>query len=100
MTWVDRDFVKVFTGGTNVTPTRKPDKDRPDLRSAGLLLAIPSLLIASPLVGFFLGKFADGKLHTTPWLTLVGVALGFAAAGREIASIVRRVQEDDSERRH
>ena len=60
-----------------VTPTRKPDSDRPDLRSAGLLLAIPSLLIAAPLIGFFLGKFADGKLHTTPWLTLVGVVLGF-----------------------
>ena len=87
--------MKIFTGGANVTPTRKPDSDRPDLRSAGLLLAIPSLLIASPLVGFFLGKFADGKLHTTPWLTLVGVVLGFVAAGREIASIVRRVQKDE-----
>jgi F0F1-type ATP synthase assembly protein I len=64
------------------------------------LLAIPSLLIASPLVGFFLGRFADGKLHTTPWLTLVGVVLGFVAAGREIASIVRRVQKDEeSDRR-
>jgi len=83
-----------------LTPTRKPDPDRPDLRSAGLLLAIPSLLIASPLVGFFLGRFADGKFHTTPWLTLVGVVLGFVAAGREIASIVRRVQEDEESGDH
>ena len=78
-----------------MAPTRKPDPDRPDLRSAGLLLTIPTLLIAAPLVGFFLGRFADGKLHTTPWLTLTGVALGFAAAGREIAAIVRRVQRDE-----
>ena len=94
--------MKVFTGARTVTPTRKPDSDRPDLRTAGLLLAIPSLLIASPLVGFFLGRFADAKLHTTPWLTLAGVVLGFIAAGRQIAVIVRRVQEDEekADRRH
>ena len=80
-----------------MTPTRKPDRDPSDLRSAGMLLAIPTLLIAAPLVGFFLGRFADGKFHTAPWLTLVGVAAGFFAAGREIASIVRRVQEDEEE---
>jgi len=62
-----------------------------------MLLAIPTLLIAAPLVGFFLGRFADAKLHTAPWLTLVGVAAGFVAAGREIAAIVRRVQEDEEE---
>jgi F0F1-type ATP synthase assembly protein I len=67
------------------------------MRSAGMLLAIPTLLIAAPLVGFFLGRFADVKFHTAPWLTLVGVGAGFAAAGREIAIIVRRVQEDEEE---
>jgi F0F1-type ATP synthase assembly protein I len=62
-----------------------------------MLLAIPSLLIAAPLVGFFLGRFADSKFHTAPWLTLVGVAAGFFAAGREIASIVRKTQEEEKD---
>ena len=80
-----------------MTPTRKPDRDPSYLRSAGMLLAIPTLLIAAPLVGFFLGRFADTKFHTMPWLTLVGVVAGFVAAGREIASIIRRVQKDQEE---
>ena len=65
-----------------------------------MLLAIPTLLVVSPLVGFFLGKAADGWLKTTPWGSLVGVGLGFAAAGREIYFIIRRVQaEEESDKR-
>jgi ATP synthase protein I len=31
-------------------------------------------------VGFFLGRWLDGKFHTTPWLTIVLTVLGIAAA--------------------
>jgi len=66
-----------------------------------MLLAIPSLLVVAPLVGFFLGKYADRWLKTTPWLTFVGLVLGFVSAGREIYVIIRRVQaeEESDERR-
>jgi F0F1-type ATP synthase assembly protein I len=67
------------------------------LRSAGLLLAIPTLLIVSPLVGFFIGMATDRWLKTKPWLSVVGMVLGFAAAGRETWRIVRRVQEEEEE---
>jgi F0F1-type ATP synthase assembly protein I len=64
------------------------------LRSASLLLAVPTILIAAPLVGMFLGRFADQKLGTNPWLTILGIVLGFVAAARQIADIVRRVRTD------
>jgi F0F1-type ATP synthase assembly protein I len=67
------------------------------LRSAGLLLAIPTLLIVSPLVGFFIGMAADRWLKTKPWFSVIGMVLGFAAAGRETWRIVRRVQEEEEE---
>ena len=76
-----------------MTP-RKSDPDPSGLRTAGMLLAIPSLLIAAPLVGMFLGRWADRRFSTDPWLTFVGVVLGFVAAGREVAIIIRRVQSD------
>ena len=69
------------------------------MRSAGLLLAIPMLLIVSPLVGFFLGNWLDGKLGTRPWLALVGLALGFVAGGRETYQIYRRYQAEEEEDR-
>lgn len=60
-----------------------------------MLLVIPTLLVVAPLVGFFLGKFADQHFKTTPWLTLVGLVMGFVSAGREIYLIIRRVQAEE-----
>ena len=65
------------------------------LRSAGLLLAIPTLLIVSPLVGFFLGNWLDKRFRTSPWLMIAGLVLGFVAAGRETYQIYRRYQAEE-----
>jgi F0F1-type ATP synthase assembly protein I len=79
-------------------PEEKPKPGA--LRSAGLLLAIPTLLIVSPMVGFFVGNWLDGRFRTAPWLAIVGLAIGFAAGGRETAQIYRRyVNEEEGKRR-
>jgi ATP synthase protein I len=61
------------------------------------LLAIPMLLIVSPLVGFFLGSFVDRWIKTSPWFTILGLILGFVAGGRETYLIYRRYQSDEEE---
>ena len=68
------------------------------LRTAGLLLSIPTLLIVSPLVGFFVGSWLDWRLTTAPWLGIAGLAVGFAAAGRETYLIYRRYLAEEEER--
>ena len=73
-------------------PEKKPPYE--GFRSAGLLLAIPALLIASPLVGLFAGMAADRWLKTGRVFTAIGIVLGFVTAGRETYRIYRRVQED------
>ncbi len=78
-----------------------PEKDPYSaLRSAGLLLAIPTLLIVSPLVGFFVGTWVDRWLGSKPWFTIIGLILGFVAAGRETWLIYRRsLKEEENARR-
>lgn len=78
-------------------PSREPKPDKGGLRAAGLLLAIPTLLIVSPLVGFFVGRFGDQHFHTEPWLSLAGLILGFVAAGREVWLIYRRYQSEQEQ---
>ena len=77
----------------------EPGKKTPyeGLRSAGLLLTIPTLLIVAPLVGFFLGSWLDGRFGTGPWLGIAGLVVGFAAAGRETYRIYRRYAAEEEE---
>jgi F0F1-type ATP synthase assembly protein I len=91
-------IVKSFTraGEMVSAPDEKPPFE--GLRSAGLLLAIPALLIVSPLVGLFLGMAVDRWLKTGPAFAAVGVVLGFATAGREIYRIYRRYLAEEEER--
>ena len=77
-----------------VTPPEKKPRFE-GLRTASLLLAIPALLIASPLVGLFAGMAADRWLGTGRVFTAVGIVLGFVAAGRETWRIIRRVQKEE-----
>jgi ATP synthase protein I len=66
-------------------------------RQIGLLTAIPAIMVAAPLVGYFSGQWVDGKLGTEPYLAVSGVVLGFVAAGREIAVLIRKAQALDRE---
>jgi len=63
-------------------------------RQLSLLGVIPALLAVGPLVGLFIGKFLDKKLHTEPYLMFLFIILGFVAAGREVYAIVKKVSED------
>jgi ATP synthase protein I len=40
------------------------------------------------VIGYLLGNWLDEKLDTAPWLMLVGVALGFSAAGLDFYRLV------------
>jgi len=62
-------------------------------RLLGLGFTLLGLLVAGPVVGYLLGDWLDRKLGTS-WLTWVCLLIGFAAAGRQIYLIARRIQEE------
>ena len=69
---------------------RQKEKSGRDLRQIGLLTAVPTLLLAGPLIGFFVGQWIDKKLETEPYLAAAGVIMGLVAAGIEIANLLRK----------
>ena len=94
--------MKSFTGALSMSDPRDTQERYSALRTGGLLLAIPTLLIVSPMVGFFLGSLVDRWLKTLPWFGILGLILGFGAAGRETYLIYRRYlkeAEEEKERR-
>ncbi len=78
-------------------PSRK-DKKNNDLRQYSLLAAVPTILIAGPGVGFFVGQWLDKKFETDPLWLIIGIVIGFGAAGVEIAKLVKRAESIDKEK--
>jgi len=76
-------------------PKKKDDRERYwMMRQVGLLTTIPLLLAVSPIIGFFMGRFLDRKLHTEPVLSIVFLILGFAAGARQVANVVKKASRD------
>ena len=67
---------------------------RKEARQVGILTGVPAALVAGPLIGVLAGKFLDRHFKTSPWLLLICLALGFAAAGREVIRMLRLSNQD------
>ncbi len=47
-------------------------------------------------IGILLGHWLDGKFGTKPWLMLLLMFCGLAAAGRDLYRLVKRAEAEDS----
>ncbi|MCI0331145.1 MAG: AtpZ/AtpI family protein [candidate division Zixibacteria bacterium] len=65
-----------------------------EFRRAGYLTAIPLLLAIGPILGWFLGDLLDSKLGSGPWLSYLGILIGFVAAGREVYQLAKKAGEE------
>ncbi|MFZ5979457.1 MAG: AtpZ/AtpI family protein [Candidatus Zixiibacteriota bacterium] len=55
-------------------------------------MAIPTIFIVAPMIGFGVGYWADEKLGWSPYLTVLGIILGFGAAAKETYQIIKKYQ--------
>jgi len=63
-------------------------------RLASLAVTIPAVLVLSPLVGWFLGRWGGGFLGHARLGSLVGVALGVAAGIMQTIDVIRRISKE------
>jgi len=83
-----------FFLGSNSLQKNNEDNRYLAIRRAGLLTTIPVLLAASPIIGFFIGRFLDNKLGTDPAMSIVFLILGFAAGAVQVAKVVKQANRD------
>lgn len=73
------------------------------IKSIGFLSGIGISLVASTLIGLFMGYYLDRWLKTGPWLTLLFLGFGIVAGFRNIFILtrreLRRQEEEDSDER-
>ena len=63
---------------------------------AGLLTAIPFVLLVGPVLGYLAGAWLDRRWSLEPWGTALGIVLGLAASGRATAQLIRQAREAQS----
>lgn len=76
----------------------KNDSYSSQVKQIGALTAIPILLLSGAFVGYFAGSWIDRKFQLYPWFTILLVALGFVASGREVTRLLKQVLKDDKEK--
>ena len=65
------------------------------LQQAGLLTAIPFVLLVGPAIGYYLGTALDHRWTLAPWGMVGGIVLGLAASARVIAQLIRQARDLD-----
>lgn len=59
------------------------------MKQIGLLTSLPFIMVAGPLVGYFIGEWLDRKLDTSPYLTVVLIVMGLISSGRETYKLIK-----------
>ncbi|HUP36652.1 MAG TPA: AtpZ/AtpI family protein [Candidatus Limnocylindria bacterium] len=72
-----------------------PAEKGPSRSQTAQLVNLGTLLFACVAIGLAAGYFADRWLGTGPWLLLVGLALGIAAAGVNFYRTIKTLNEQD-----
>ena len=68
-------------------------------RIAGTTGAVGIEVAVAIIIGYFGGKYLDGKLHTTPWISYVGLLAGIGAAVKALVRVVRNYRRDFEEKK-
>jgi F0F1-type ATP synthase assembly protein I len=62
------------------------------IRQAGLLTAIPFVLLVGPALGYYLGSALDHRWAHAPWGGIIGSVLGLIASGKTTADLIKQAQ--------
>ncbi len=60
-------------------------------RQAALLTSIPMVLLAGPVIGYFIGDFLDRFFFTSPWLMGIMTVVGGFSGVRQTILLIKRV---------
>ena len=75
-----------------------PAEERPPRSQTAQLVNLGTMLFACVAVGLAAGYFGDWLLGTRPWLTLIGLGFGIAAAAVNFYRTIKTLNRQDGDR--
>jgi ATP synthase protein I len=72
-----------------------PEERGPSRSQTAQLVNLGTMLFACVAIGLAAGYFADRFIGTSPWLLLIGLALGIAAAGVNFYRTIKTLNESN-----
>ena len=76
-----------------------PEERGPSRSQTAQLVNLGTMLFACVAVGLAAGYFADRFIGTSPWLLLIGLALGIVAAGVNFYRTIKTLNESNRDDR-
>ena len=67
-----------------------PDPKYEGMRQLALLTSIPMILLAGPIVGYFIGNFLDQLFGISPWLMVIFSVLGAVSGVKQTITLIKR----------
>ncbi|MDH4163208.1 MAG: AtpZ/AtpI family protein [Nitrospirota bacterium] len=71
------------------------EKDRRLLRLVGSLSTVGIAMVASTVIGYFIGLYLDRFFSTSPWCTIIFLVLGIIAGFKNLFDQARKIQNLD-----
>jgi ATP synthase protein I len=83
----------VFSGGVTMAGDDKNRRENRNdfIRALSVLSQIGITIIVCVAIGVFLGRLLDNLLGTEPWLLILFIVLGIAAAFKSIFDFAKKV---------
>ena len=66
---------------------------RSELKQAGLLTAIPFVLLVGPAIGYYLGSTLDRRWSCAPWGLAAGIVFGLLASAKVTTELIRQARD-------
>lgn len=55
------------------------------------------IFVAGPIIGYWIGQWADNRFGTDPWGKVLVSLLGFVASLKQVVSVIRRSVKEEQD---
>ena len=63
------------------------------VQQAGILTAIPIVLLVGPMLGYYLGVAVDRRWEVSPWGMGVGIVLGLLGSAKVTIQLIQQARD-------